>query len=79
MEKKQLSAKKAETKKIANVHVEHVIGNLKKRFAILSQGSLPINLVKGKSNEVMDATPNIDKLVTVSRATERIYGPRVMR
>ena len=66
--KKQLAAKEVEmTRKIANVRIyeEWVIGNIKRRFGILSQGSLPLNLVKSKTDEILDATPNIEKLVTV--------------
>ena len=65
---RQLSAKEVEnTKKIANIriHMERDIGNFKRRFGILSQGSLPISLVKSKTNEINnDGHPNIEKLIT---------------
>ena len=67
--RKQLIAEEiARTRKMANVciHVEHVIGNLlKNRFGILSTGTLPSNLTRSKTDEVMGAVPNIKKLVTV--------------
>ena len=47
------------------IHVERVIGNIKNRFCILSKGTLPSNLTKSKTDEVMGAVPNIEKLVTV--------------
>eukprot|EP00795_Rhopilema_esculentum_P010026 gene10026-18656_t len=55
------------TRKIANVRiqVERVIGLLKNRYGILSQGPLPLNLVKSKKEEVSGGVPHIEKLVTV--------------
>ena len=44
-----------------------LIGLLKKRFAIF-QRTLPLTLVKSPNNDILDETPNIEKLVTVCAA-----------
>lgn len=65
--KKQLSQNEVETsKQLSNVriHVERVIGHLKKKYRIL-RGPIPITLLNHKGDTDV---ANIDKIVTVCAA-----------
>ena len=69
--KSQLSAKEVEvSRKIASVriHIERGIGLLKNRYTI-SQGILPLRLLKSIKDEGVSATfANCDKIFTVRAA-----------
>ena len=52
------------------IHVERVIGQLKKKYKIL-KGSLPINLLKHKDDTDVS---NIDKILHVCAALTNLCG-----
>ena len=66
--KRQLSAMEVETSRsmaAVRIHVERVIGLMKRRFRIL-HGTLPITLIKSLSDEAAECdTASIDKIVHV--------------
>ena len=65
--KKQLSQRDVEYSKqlsTVRIHVERVIGHLKKKYGIL-KGPIPINLLKHKEDEDVS---NIDKILTTCAA-----------
>ena len=74
--KKQLSQEEVEqSKQISRVriHVERVIGTLKKRYRILT-GTLSVSMIKHRNDE---GVSNIDKLLVVCSALTNLGEPVV--
>lgn len=69
--KSQLSAKEVETSRVMSairIHVERVIGLMKNRYTIL-QGTLPINFIKSRKDEALEAEEaSIDRILRVCGA-----------
>lgn len=80
--KSQLSPEDVETsreKSSVRIHVERVIGTLKRRFTIL-KGNLPIHMVKTMKDEADEASlASIDRLLTVCAALVNLGGSIVFK
>ena len=75
--KRQLSQE--ETRQIAKrrIHVERVIGNLRKKYKILSM-TIPINLIKAAHDEP-NSLCTIDKILIVTAALTNNLCPSVVQ
>lgn len=77
--KRQLSKDVEETRKIAcsRIHVERVIGNLRKKYKILSN-ILPISLIKSKQ-DLPNPLCTVDKILIVTAALTNLCPSVVLK